>query len=106
MAVGLLVAVAAGAGLYALYLEIRRGRALWKLVQWLELERAEVWAAVHGPTLNIEDSMAKLRARRLADDAEFVERHTVATSRGRHMAVAIVIAGTAILLALAIITLD
>ena len=101
-----LIAVAAGAGLYALYLELRRARSLWKLVRWLETERPDEWGAVHVSSANIEDSMAKLRTRRLADDTEFIERHTAATSRGRHMAIAVVVAGTAILLILAIISLD
>lgn len=105
MLVALLAIVAGGAVAYAIFLEIRRGRLLWQLVRWLESERTADWEKVHYAKANIEDSMAKLRERRLADDEEFIVRHEAATNRGRRMIVTVVVAGTAVVALLAAITM-
>jgi Flp pilus assembly protein TadB len=105
LAVFLLIA-AAGA-VYVLYLEINRARHFWKLISWLKTERRREWEATPGASrpLDIEGAVARLRRGRLAADAEFVDRHDAATRRGRHLAVALAVTGTAIVVALTGFTL-
>lgn len=102
---GLLV-VAVGSALFALYLEVQRGRGFWKLVEWLKAERPAEWESAQGigRRPNIEDSVAKLRRGRLATDDEFLSRHDAATKGGRNKLVALTVAGAAVVLLLAGIT--
>lgn len=101
-----LLVVAAGSALYALYLEVQRGRGFWKLVEWLKAERPTEWEGAQGIGRrgNIEDAVAKLRRGRLTADDEFLSRHDATTRGGRSKLIALTVAGSAIVLLLAGIT--
>ena len=98
-----LIITAAAAG-YALYLEVRRGRSVMRLSTWLETERPDAWAAVHNPGANVEDSIKKLRQRRLSDDPDFISRYAAAVDRGNRMVVAVVVFGIGVLVVLVALT--
>ncbi len=102
MLIGLL-AIAAASALYALYLEVKRGRSFLKLVEWLKAERPSEWESAQGigRRPNIEDSIAKLRRGRLSADDEFLSRHDAATMDGRRKLIALTITGSAIVVLLA-----